>query len=271
MTGQSLFYMRETSLKHRILAIAEEQGVAQAAYALKLLQSQGELTIASTGKDEATGKLVTHTYRVEGPVMLFLTTTAVEVDEELLSRCLLLTVNESRDQTRAIHQVQRSRRTLAGLISKTERAAIERLHQNAQRLLRPLPVVNPHAERLAFADGAPRTRRDHEKYLSLIDAVTLLHQHQRPRKTLEHAGQLIEYLEATEADIALADRGLRRRSRERRAHRRRRRALHAPAVARGAGVQPHAAARASGSPGRDGIPHPVRRRPGPQLRLRDRE
>jgi DNA primase catalytic core len=206
MTGQSLFYMGETNLKHKILAIAEEQGVAQAAYALKLLQSQGELTIASTGKDETSGKLVTHTYRVEGPVMLFLTTTAIEVDEELLNRCLLLTVNESRDQTRAIHQVQRSRRTLAGLISKAQRSAMEALHQNAQRLLRPLPVVNPYAERLAFADGAPRTRRDHEKYLSLIDAVTLLHQHQRPIKTVEHAGQVIEYLEVSRDDIALADR-----------------------------------------------------------------
>ena len=36
MTGQSLFYMGETSLKHKILAIAEEEGAAQASYALKL-------------------------------------------------------------------------------------------------------------------------------------------------------------------------------------------------------------------------------------------
>ena len=41
MTGQSLFYLGETDLKHRILAIAEEEGVRQAAYALKVLQSQG--------------------------------------------------------------------------------------------------------------------------------------------------------------------------------------------------------------------------------------
>jgi hypothetical protein len=33
--------------------------VRQAAYALKVLQTQGELTIASTGKDPATGMLVT--------------------------------------------------------------------------------------------------------------------------------------------------------------------------------------------------------------------
>ncbi len=66
MTGQSLFYLGEQEIKHRILAIAEEEGVRQAAYALKVLQSQGELTIASTGKDPATGMLVTQQYRVEG-------------------------------------------------------------------------------------------------------------------------------------------------------------------------------------------------------------
>jgi DNA primase catalytic core len=85
MTGQSLFYMGETNLSHKILAIVEEEGAERAAYALKLLQSEGELTIASTGKDPATGRLVTQEYRVEGPVMIFLTTTAIEVDEELLN------------------------------------------------------------------------------------------------------------------------------------------------------------------------------------------
>ena len=101
MTGQSLFYLGEHDLKHKILGIAEEEGVRQASYALKLLQSQGELTIASTGKDPQTGKLVTEEYRVEGPVMLLLTTTAIDIDEELLNRCLVLTVDESRDQTPA--------------------------------------------------------------------------------------------------------------------------------------------------------------------------
>jgi DNA primase catalytic core len=76
MTGQSLFYMGETDLKNKILAVVEEEGAQRAAYALKLLQSEGTLTIASTGKDAATGRLVTHQYRVEGPVMIFLTTTA---------------------------------------------------------------------------------------------------------------------------------------------------------------------------------------------------
>ena len=126
MTGQSLFYLGETDLKHKILAIAEEEGVRQAAYALKVLQSQGELTIASTGKDPATGMLVTQAYRVEGPVMLFLTTTAIDVDEELVNRCLVLTINESREQTRLIQERQRSKRTLAGLVATSEADAVWR-------------------------------------------------------------------------------------------------------------------------------------------------
>ena len=154
MTGQSLFYMGETDLKHKVLAIVEEEGAERATYALKLLQSEGELTIASTGKDPATGRLVTHEYRVEGPVMIFLTTTAIEIDEELLNRCLVLTVDEDREQTRAIHRCSASGRRWRGCWRKRERDAVLKLHQNAQRLLRPLLVVNPYARR-ADVPGRP--------------------------------------------------------------------------------------------------------------------
>jgi DNA primase len=205
MTGQSLFYMGETNLKHKILAIAEEEGASRASYALKLLQSEGELTIASTGKDATTGNLVTQQYRVEGPVMIFLTTTAIEIDEELLNRCMVLSVDEGRAQTEAIHRLQRARRTLAGLKAKQGKAHLLKLHQNVQRLLRPLAVVNPYADRLTFLSDKTRTRRDHEKYLTLIDTIALLHQHQRPVRTMQGAGQIVEYIEVTAEDIAQAN------------------------------------------------------------------
>ncbi|EIK0906836.1 toprim domain-containing protein [Escherichia coli] len=206
MTGQSLFYLGETNLQHKILAIAEEEGVRQAAYALKLLQSDGELTIASTSKDDASGNLVTKQYTVKGPVMLMLTTTAIDVDEELLNRCLVLTVNESREQTEAIHAAQRYAQTLEGLLASNEKSYITALHQNAQRLLRPLNVVNPFASQLTFMSDKTRTRRDHMKYLTLIQAIALLHQYQREIKRLEHRGQVVEYIEVTREDIALANR-----------------------------------------------------------------
>ena len=205
MSGQSLFYMGDRSLQHKILAIAEEEGARQAGYALKLLQSEGRVTMASTGKDPVSGMLVTHDYTVEGPVMLFLTTTAIDLDEELLNRCLVLTVNESREQTRAIHGVQRQRETLEGLLAKTTRDSLLTLHRNAQRLLQPMAVVNPYAEQLRFRDDQTRSRRDHVKYLTLIRSIALLHQHQREVKTLERQGQTLRYLEVTKADIQLAN------------------------------------------------------------------
>ncbi|HEY6727819.1 MAG TPA: CHC2 zinc finger domain-containing protein [Polyangiaceae bacterium] len=206
MTAQSLFYMGEHDLKHKVLAIAEEEGAKEASYALKLLQSEGRVRIASTTKDPQTGQFVTRDHELEGPVMIFLTTTAIEVDEELLNRCIVLTVDEGREQTRAIHERQRQARTLEGLILKEEQERLVRLHQNAQRLLRTLPVVNPFAAQLSFPDHQTRMRRDHTKYLGLIEAVTLLHQYQRPIKEATHRGKLIRYVEVTATDIAMANR-----------------------------------------------------------------
>ena len=202
MTGQSLYYLGETNLKHKILAVVEEAGAEKASYALKLLQSEGELTIASTGKDPATGKMVTQEYHVEGPVMIFLTTTAIDLDEELQNRCLTLAVDESAEQTGRIHRLQRERRTLAGLIAKAERQDVLKKLRNAQRLLQTVDVLNPYAPSLTFATARTRNRRDHEKYLTLIDAIALLHQHQRETRTLP-GGQ--RFIEVTLDDIALAN------------------------------------------------------------------
>ena len=205
MTGQSLFYMGETNLKHKVLAIAEEEGAERAIYALKLLQSESRLTIASTGKESSTGRLVSQSYRVEGPVSIFLSSTAIDINEELLNRCIILTVDEDRIQTRRIHEIQRENQTLEGLLNKKKKTKIIQKHQNAQRMLRPLLVVNPYARELRFMDNRIRTRRDHTKYLSLIRTITLLHQYQRPLKYVEYEGNNVPYIETELKDIKLAN------------------------------------------------------------------
>jgi len=63
--------------------------------------------------------------------------------------------------------------------------------------------VNPFANQLTFTNERTRTRRDHEKYLTLIESVTLLHQYQRPLETDEVAG---EHLKSTLEDIEVANR-----------------------------------------------------------------
>lgn len=204
MTGRSLYYLGEQELAHKVLSIAEEEGASDASYALKILQSEGRLTIASTGKESKTGRLTTQTYEVSGPVALILTTTAIDVDEELLNRCIVLAVDEGRDQTRAIHHAQRQRKTLEGLIQATLHDGLVALHHNAQRLLRPFHVVIPMAGGLTYSDHALRTRRDHQKFLGLIQAVALLRQYQRDIKEADLAGVRIKYIEATDDDVSIA-------------------------------------------------------------------
>jgi hypothetical protein len=206
MTGQSLYYLGETNLKHKILAIVEEEGAEKASYALKLLQSEGELTIASTGKDPHSGRMETQEYHVEGPVAIVFTTTSIDIDEELMNRCLVLTVDESTEQTERIHQLQREDRTIEGILAREKRRDIQNLLQNAQRLLRPMRIANPFARHLTFTSGRTRTRRDHEKYLTLIDTIALLHQHQREPITHQINGREIEMLPVTLDDIEAANR-----------------------------------------------------------------
>src|SRR5690606_14633921 len=111
-----------------------------------------------------------------------------------------------REQTKAIHRAQRSKRTLAGIQAKIEKDRVLQMHSNTQRLLRPLTVINPYADQLTFLDDKTRKRRYHDKYLTLIDTIALLHQHQRPIKTVEHAGERIDYIEVALSDIETANR-----------------------------------------------------------------
>jgi hypothetical protein len=78
------------------------------------------------------------------------------------------------------------------------------VHRNAQRLLKPVAVVNEQVRDLAFPDRMTRTRRDHMKFLTLINAIALLHQHQRPIRTDTRNGKTLEYIEATAKDVKLA-------------------------------------------------------------------
>ena len=194
--------MGRTELRQKILAVAEEEGVTEAAYALKLLQSDGRLTIATAEKQGDTGRQRTREYTVEGPVAMLLTTTADTPDAELAGRCLVLHVSEQPEQTAAIHARQRAAYTLSG--AATDCDTIRGLHQNAQRLLEPLGVVIPWADSLTFRADQTGMRRDHAKYLSLIASITLLHQVQREQVTPRRDGK--RCVVATIEDIQWANR-----------------------------------------------------------------
>jgi hypothetical protein len=205
ITGQALFYKGENSLQHKLIAIEEEEGAHEAAYSIRTMQSSKYLTIATTIKDPLTGQMKTQEYTVKGPLSIILTTTRNDIDPETMSRFIVLTIDESKEQTRLIHNLQRQQDTLEGLLRTVDKESVIKKHHNAQRLLRPLKVVNPYAGYLSFADDRLRTRRDHKKYLNLIKAITFLHQYQREVKSIQRSGKTIEYIEVTLDDIRFAN------------------------------------------------------------------
>jgi DNA primase catalytic core len=207
VTGQALYYLEEDGLAHKILSIEEAAGAEDAAYSIRALQSAKSLSVAVTTKDPQSGRMRTDEYHVKGPATFLLTTTTSDVDPETLSRFLVLTVDETEQMTARIHALQRHGRTVEGLRGRRHADAVVRRHHVAQRLLRPMPVVIPYAPLLRFPSKPLRTRRDHRKYLGLIEAVAFLHQHQRPVKELAtEDGEVVSYIEATLADLAAANR-----------------------------------------------------------------
>ena len=205
MTGKSLFYQDEFALQNKVLAIEEDTGSKEAGYSIRAIQSSKHLSIATTGRDGSTGKLKTEIYSVKGPVCVFFTTSSSKMDPETENRFLKLTIDESREQTKHILDRQRMLDTIEGLSQSEKSEKIIRKHQNAQRLLAPVKVINPFAASLTFTDETLRTRRDHRKYLTLIKTIAFLNQYGREKKNITIQGKDIQYIETTIEDIRQAN------------------------------------------------------------------
>jgi DNA primase catalytic core len=206
VTERSLFYFGENDLVGKVLAIAEEEGAEKASYPVKILQSEQELIIFSTKCDPHTGEPTAFEKRVSGPTAVLFTRTATVGNDELLNRCFIVSVDESREQTAAVLVAQREAATIEGLRAKYQREQIRRLHHNAQRLLRPIEVVNPYARQLGFTDHQTVARRGNARYLALIFTIAFLRQKQKPVLTEQICGKLVEFVEVDVKDIEVANR-----------------------------------------------------------------
>lgn len=186
LTPQALFYAGPNALRHKVVMVDEHVGAKEADYSLRTLLSRGSLTLRASPKPGG----VSRPFTVYGPISLLSGTTSSAINEENLSRCLELTLDDGARQTALVQEAQRAR--WAG--EARPEVELERW-QDAQRLLDSLEVVIPFASRLRFPARTSHDRRGNQKLLGLIAAHTLLYQRQRQRD--EH-GRLI----ATPADYA---------------------------------------------------------------------
>jgi hypothetical protein len=196
LTPQSLYYTEPGFLDQKLVIVEERYGSMEADYSIRVLQSRKKLIAAAPIKDPQTGNMRTKVFTVEARAAFIEATTASAVNHENATRCFELTMDESPEQTRRIHERQRLMRTERGLDLRREAEAIARRHWNAQRLLESLPVVIPFADRLTFPSSWMRTRRDHARFLNLIEVSAFLHQHQRERRNGAVLADVADYAAA---------------------------------------------------------------------------
>jgi DNA primase len=198
-TENALYYVGKTEYKHKLLLIEDLDGVSSNLLTLRELQSKAFVSKLVPVKDSK-GNMKTINLEVEGPICLSGTTTKEKLYEDNANRCLLIYLDNSDQQQQAIMQYQR--KLHAGTINKTKEEATKELLQDLQLMFKPITVVNPYAEKLTIPETVFKPLRTNAHYLQFIEAITFVHQFQRPVKKNEQGKAFIE---TTLEDIELAN------------------------------------------------------------------
>lgn len=199
LTENTLYYSEKDFWKHKVLLIEDLEGVYQAFLPLREFMSKQTITKLTTDKD-IKGNNVQRVLVVEGPVCVSGATTNTQIYEDNANRSFLLHVDETPDHAEAVMYYQR--RQQAGLVNEKEQNTWRQLLRNAQRLLRPVKVINPYAIELDIPQCVFKKLRTNMHYLRLIEIITFYHQRQREWKK-DSSGTL--YIETSLQDIEWAN------------------------------------------------------------------
>lgn len=186
ITDSSLYNYGEYELQNKLIVLEDLDGLKEDAFlAFRELQSRGLLSSSTSIKDDS-GNIRSQIRTVRGPITTLSATTKGEIYEDNMSRSFLIAVNESAEQTQRIIQYQN--RLATGAINKTEQKKIKSFLQNCMRLIKPMEVVNPYADKIKLPPEAHKIRRLNELFQSFVRQVTLINQYQREK---DKQGRLI--------------------------------------------------------------------------------
>jgi len=157
--ARSVLHGENESEKTKILSIAERGRRRAGKLRAEAAPNEGQLTIASTGKDPAADDGNAEYTTFEGPVDESLTTTAIDIEKNSMNRCIVLTVDETAKQTRAIHDQQRENETPTDYSPDKRGANVRKLASKLATLCFVLSRRHPFAKKeLRFIDDQARRR-----------------------------------------------------------------------------------------------------------------
>jgi DNA primase len=193
ITESSLYNWGEFDLFRKIIIIEDLDGLKEEAlYALRELISNQFLSSSVSIKDKK-GNNKSARKEVKGQFSSLSATTKGETYEDNMSRSFLIAVDESKEQTKRIIDLQNQ--VSAGEIDPKDREKAVNFIQQIVRSLKYYEVINPYATKLQLPEKVHKIRRLNEMYQAVIKQVTFLNQCQRE---LTADGKLITTIEDIE-------------------------------------------------------------------------
>lgn len=186
VTDNSFYNYGKYDLSHKLICLEDLDGMKEEAFlAFRELQSRGMISSSTSEKDEA-GHIKAAERMVYGPIASLACTTQGEIYEDNMSRCFLIAVDETREQTQRIIHYQNQK--ACGKIDAREEEKATDFIRHCIRLLKAYQVVNPYADQVSLPEEAQKIRRLNALYQSYVKQITLLHQYQRKQ---DKEGRLI--------------------------------------------------------------------------------
>lgn len=186
VTEGSLYNYGMYDLQNKLICIEDLDGMKEEAqFAFRELQSKGMIVSSTSTKDE-NGNISASEKTVYGPIASMSCTTKGEIYEDNMSRCFIIAVDESSEQSRKVIHYQNMK--ASGQVDEQKEKQCADFIQTLVALICPYEVVNPYADKVHLPEEAHKIRRLNGLYQAFVKAVTLMHQYQRKK---DERGRLI--------------------------------------------------------------------------------
>lgn len=197
-SDKSMYYLQD-SLSQKVLLIQDMYSLSdEVVFQLREMMSKKQLTRTVTIKDKDKGFL-TELKTMKASVSVIACTTENAIYHDNATRSIELRIDSSDEQDSKV--LRRQQMMAARTIEYQVEAESRKLLQIIDKLVLPYKVVNPYAMELNIPKSVFSKRRTMGMYLGIIEAVTLLNQYKRKRKTENET----EYLLTDIQDIEFAN------------------------------------------------------------------
>jgi DNA-binding MarR family transcriptional regulator len=186
VTEGSLYNYGMYDLQNKLICIEDLDGMKEEAqFAFRELQSKG-MIISSTSTKDDNGNISAQEKTVYGPIASMSCTTKGEIYEDNMSRCFIIAVDESHEQSKKVIHYQNQK--ASGQIDEQKEKQCTEFIQTLVSLLKSYEVINPYADKVHLPEEAHKIRRLNGLYQAFVKAITLMHQYQRRK---DERGRLI--------------------------------------------------------------------------------